>query len=309
MAVRLVSPSSVFILLLAAVACRDNARDSSGASGKSLPPVFSLGPASNTNWDVNAGPVMLVSLEGGADSASIVLPEVTDTTIADVQGIAPPVSGLVFELFGRGSNIDSSAVSSPAPPSANTPPRECNAWPVVKVKPGHPGWRVGLVRGNARVIPLDSIESLSSRDSAALAASLAQSAATLPVSADPVFRRLPFRVRSAYTFDLDSTEVVVADVVRTLNEEANPRIEDLLLIGERHKGAGGSYSVGYFSRIAGPEETMQATEILAALAIGSSKRPALIVSTESEEGTRLGFIERVQTGQWRPTWKSAYTDC
>jgi len=116
-------------------------------------------------------------------------------------------------------------------------------------------------------------------------------------------------VRSAYVFRLDSVEVVVADIVRALNEEANPRIEHLLLIGERPIGAKGKYAVGYFSRIAGPEETMQATDVLAAVRIRASKRPAVIVNVESEDGAQLGLIERVGPGQWRPTWKSASTTC
>jgi len=178
-----------------------------------------------------------------------------------------------------------------------------------KTQSAHPGWRVGFVRGNVKAISLDSIESLPSTDSAMLAASLAQSAATLPVSSDPTFRRLPFRVQSAYTFRLDSVEVVIADIVRTLNEEANPRIEHLLLIGERPAGTKGRYAVGYYSRIAGAEETMQATDVLAAVEIGASRRPAIIVNVESEEGAKLGLIERSGPGQWRSTWKSANTTC
>ncbi|MGI8402550.1 MAG: hypothetical protein ACR2NS_13245 [Gemmatimonadaceae bacterium] len=250
---------------------------------------------------------MLVSVGSGSDSAALVLPEVTDSTMEEVQGIAPSLSGLVFDLFGRSGNVDSSTVVT-LTTTANGQ-RDCNAWPAAKVQSAHTNWRVGLLRGNVKAVALDSIESLSSADSAALVASLAQSAATLPVSADPVFRRLPFRVRSAYTFRLDSVEVVIADIVRSLNEEANPRIEDIFLIGERPIGTTGKYSVGYFNRIAGAEETMQATEVLAAVEIGVSKRPAVIVNVESEEGTQLGFIERVGPGRWRYTWRSAYTDC
>jgi hypothetical protein len=249
---------------------------------------------------------MLVSMGNGFDSAAIVLPEVTDSTMEDIQGIAPALSGLVFEIFGRGGTVDSSTVTS-LTTTANA--RDCYAWPAARVQSVPAGWRVGLVRGNVKVIALDSIGSLSGADSATLAASLAQSAATLPVSADPVFRRLPFRVRSAYTFRLDSVEVVIADVVRSLNEEANPRIEDLFLIGERPIGATGKYTIGYFNRIAGAEETIQATEILAAVEMKASRRPAVIVNVESEDGTQFGFIERVGPGQWRYTWKSAYADC
>jgi hypothetical protein len=306
MAVRPVRLGIVFLFLLAAFGCGDNSRNNSALSRASLPPVFSLGPVSSTNWDVNAGPVMLISVGSGFDSAAVVLPEVTDSTMEQVQGIAPSLSGLVFEVFGRNGSVDSSTVTSL---TTTGTARDCYAWPAAKVQSAHASWRVGLVRGNVKVIALDSIGSLSSADSATLAASLAQSAATLPVSADPVFRRLPFRVRSAYTFRLDSSEAVIADVVRSLNEEANPRIEDLFLIGERPIGATGKYTIGYFNRIAGAEETIQATDILAAVKMRASSRPAVIVNVESEDGTQLGFIERVGPGQWRYTWKSAYTDC
>jgi len=305
MAARVITLSRISMLLLV-LACRDKGRRSD-AAGKSLPPVFSLGPVSNTNWDVSAGPVMLLSAGNSSDSVAIVLPEATDSTIESIQDVVPPVSGFVFELFGRGGKIDSTTVS-PLTAAADTG-RECNAWPLGRTQSAHAAWRVGFVRGNVKAIRVDSIESLPSTDSAMLAASLAQSAATLPVSSDPTFRRLPFRVQSAYTFRLDSVEVVIADIVRTLNEEANPRIEHLLLIGERPVGTKGRYAVGYYSRIAGAEETMQATDVLAAVEIGASRRPAIIVNVESEEGAKLGLIERSGPGQWRSTWKSAYTTC
>jgi hypothetical protein len=306
MAGRLVIPSRIFVPLLMVLACRDKAGNDADA-GRSLPGVFSLGPTSNTNWNANAGPLMLLSAGNSSDSVSIVLPEATDSTIELIQDVAPPVSGLVFELFNRGGKVDSTRVL-PQKFGADTT-RECSAWPVGRTQSTHPDWRVGFVRGNVSAIPLDSIGSLPSADSAMLAASLAQTAATLPVSSDPTFRRLPFRVQSAYTFRLDSVEVVVADIVRALNEEANPRIEHLLVIGERPIGTKGKYAVGYFSRIAGAEETMQATEVLAAVRIGVSKSPAIVVNVESEEGVQLGLIERTGPGQWRPTWKSAYTTC
>ncbi len=306
MAGRLVVPGKIFIPVLMVLACRDKAGDNANAR-RSLPAVFSLGPTSNTNWNVNAGPVMLLSAGNSSDSVSIVLPEATDSTIELIQDVTPPVSGLVFELFNRGGKIDSTRVLPHRAATDTT--RDCNAWPVGRTQSAHSAWRVGFVRGNVKALPLDSIESLPSADSAILAASLAQTAATLPVSSDPTFRRLPFRVTSAYTFRLDSVEVVVADIVRTLNEEANPRIEHLLVIGERPIGTKGRYAVGYFSRIAGAEETMQATEVLAAVQIGASKTPAIVVSVESEEGVKLGLVERTGPGQWRSTWKSAYTTC
>jgi hypothetical protein len=306
MAGLLVIPRRILVPVLLVLACRDKGENGAN-SGKSLPAVFSLGPTSTTGWNVNAGPVMLLSAGNSQDSVSIVLPEATDSTIELIQDVTPPVSGFVFELFNRGGKVDSTRVVPQKMGTDTT--RDCTAWPVGRTQSTRPDWRVGFVRGNVIAAPLDSIESLASADSAMLAASLAQTAATLPVSSDPTFRKLPFRVQSAYTLRLDSVEVVIADIVRTLNEEANPRIEHLLLIGERPIGSKGKYAVGYFSRVAGPEETMQATEVLAAVRVGASKSPAIIVSVESEDGVKLGLIERTGVDQWRSTWKSAYTTC
>jgi len=148
-----------------------------------------------------------------------------------------------------------------------------------------------------------------SADSAGLAASLAQMAATLPVVSDPTFRGLPFRVRSVYTFRLDSIDVIIADIVRSVNEEANPRVEHLLIIGERPVGTKGKYNLGYYSRTAGAEESTQATEVLAAVQIGATRRPAIVINIEYDDGGKLGLIERTNSGEWSATWKSAYTDC
>ncbi len=292
----------VFVLL----ACRDRGKDASDSARGSLPPVVSAGPANSTNWDVDAGPVMLVSIGNNADSAAVILPGVSDSTIASVQGTGAPIGGLVFDLFGRTGKVrGSTAVAAVRADTA----QDCHAWPLVGVRTASPGWRIGFASGHAQAIELDSIEAMPSTDSAALAASLAQTAATLPIASDPTFRGLPFRVRSAYTFRLDSVDVVIADVVRSVNEEANPRLEHLLIIGERPARTSGKYAASYYSRTAGAEETTQATEILAAVRIGSSRKPAVVVNIEYDDGRKLGLIERTAPGEWRSIWRSAYTDC
>jgi hypothetical protein len=250
---------------------------------------------------------MLISTGNGSDSAAVILPDITDSTIASVQGSTAPVSGLVFDLFGRGGKVGSSTAVT-APGSVDTM-EECHAWPVAIVRANQTGWRVGFARGHTQPIKLDSIEVMPSTDSAVLAASLAQTAATLPVASDRTFRGLPFRVRSAYTFRLDSVDVVIADIVRIVNEEANPRLEHLLIVGEKPAETAGRYNVGYYSRTAGAEETTQVSEVLAAVRVGPSRRPAVVVNIEYDDGRKLGLIERTAPGQWRSIWRSAYTDC
>ena len=297
------------LLALIAVACvvvdcRGENRGNAD-SARSLPPVFPSGPA-NTNWNADAGPVMIVST-GASDTVGVVLPEATDSTIESLQGMSAPVSGLRFDLFGR---VGKSASAIAVVPVAQTDSaQECYSWPLARLEIPRTNWRVGFVSGRVQAVPLDSIEAMSGADSSVLAVSLAQTAATLPAASDPTFRGLPFRVRSAYPFALGSLEVVIADVVRTVNEEANPRVEHLLLVGEKMQGAPGKFVVGYSSRTAGKEESVQATEILAAVRIVRSKRLIVVVNIEYDDGGKLGLIERTAPGEWRATWRSAYTDC
>ena len=298
---------SLPVLLVVSIAsCRDKTRDAADSARASLPAVYPANPLGNTNWNVDAGPVMIVSRAGG-DTIAIVLPEATDSTIESLQGVSPPMSGVTFDLFGRGGRIASSVGVLLLPPVDVK--QECDSWPLAKLRSAHSNWRVGFSSGRVHAIVLDSIEAMPSADSAALAASLAQMAATLPIVSDPTFRGLPFRVRSAYTFRLDSIDAVIADVVRSVNEEANPRLEHLLIIGERPIGTRGKYNLRYFSRTAGAEESTQATEMLAAVQIGAEKRPAIVVNIEYDDGGKLGLIERTGPDEWRATWKSAYTDC
>lgn len=307
MILRTAGLSLTVLLVISVAACRDKRRNAADSARASLPAVYPANPLGNTNWDVDAGPVMIISGPGNGDSIAVVLPEATDSTIESLQGVSPPISGLTFDLFGRGGRIAASVGVSLLPPIDVK--QDCDSWPLAKLRSTHSNWRVGFASGHVGAIALDSIETMPSADSAALAASLAQMAATLPIISDATFRGLPFRVRSAYTFRLDPSDVVIADVVRSVNQEANPKVEHLLIIGERPAGTGGKYNLGYYSRTAGAEESTQATEVLAAVQIGTRKRPAIVINIEYDDGGKLGLIERTDSGGWRATWESAYTDC
>lgn len=294
----------LFFVILGA-GCGENRpreSDSARAAGTKTDAVL----VNPTNWDTAAGPVMIAAL-GENDTVAIVLPQATDSTISpDDESIAPE-SDLVTDLFGRSGRIASGAIVSPLARTGRV--GECRAWPTGAVRNAQPGWRIGFASGLVSAVPLDSIDAMSSVDSSALAATVAQSVATIPAVSDPAFRGLRFRVRSAYTFRTDSIDGLIADVVRTVNEEANPRLEHLFLIAERPVRSSAGYRVAYYSRTAGAEEAAEVTELLAVILIGPTKRPAIVVNVEYDEGGNLGLLERSAPGQWRFRWRSAYTGC
>ena len=300
------SASVVLLVVTIAAGCGERAR-SNPDSAHALPPVYPGAPVGNTGWDSDAGPVMITSIENSLDTAAVIVPEATDSTVLIVETTSAPIAGLTFDLFGRSGRV-ASAVRVAALPPIDTAKRDCYGWPLARLLEKPTDWSVGFANGRTIAIPIDSIEAMRSADSASMAAALTRAAATLPGVSDPTFRGLPFRVRTAYTFRIDSLDVVVADVVRSVNEEANPRIEHLLIVGERPSASASAFTVRYSNRTAGSEESTQASELLAVVAIGESRKPAIIVGIEYGDGRRLGLLERV-AGEWRASWRSAYTDC
>jgi len=300
----------VFPLLL--VGCGDRGRNDVDST-RPAPEEITL-PANATNWDTEAGPVMIVT-RGESDTVSIVLPQATDSTLAPDDASLTPTADIGLDLFGRGGVVASGATVSPIrsqlppPISSAQPVGECRFWPTGWLKKSRPGWRVGFAAGRVTAVPLDSIHTMSAADSAALAASILQNIEKIPAVADPAFQGLRFRIRSAYAFRTGSVEGWIADVVRTTNEEANPRLEHLFLIGERPVRSGANYTLAFHSRTAGLEEEAEITELLALVLIGSTKHLTAVVGVEYDEGGNLGLIERAAPGRWQFRWRSAYTGC
>lgn len=243
---------------------------------------------------------------GDGDSVGFVLPQATDSSLP-FQELNAPQPDLTVDLLGRAGMIASGVVVSPVTRTAMA--GECRSWPVGRIRPAHSGWRVGFPTGRVIAIPLDSIEGMSSVDSASLVNAITENVATRSSTSDSDFRGLPFRVRSAHTFRTDSIAGVVADVVRSVNEEANPRLEHLFVIAEQPARSTSNYRLAFFSRTAGAEEAAEITELLAIVLIGPGKRPAAVVNIEYDEGGKLGLLERTGPVQWRFRWRSAYTGC
>jgi hypothetical protein len=194
-------------------------------------------------------------------------------------------------------------------------PDQCIEWPAAKVQAtpngdAGSGWTVGFLKGRARAIALDTVESMAHADSAKLVADITRLVSTAPNDTSRTFRGIPFSVRTAYRFTpVVGVEAVVADVVRTLNQEANPLEEHTLVVGERPAGSSGPYRLAHREITSGSDETLESSDVLAAVAIGSPPHIDLVLAREGYESNAYALLERQSDGSWRLRWTSAHTGC
>ena len=219
---------------LAVTSCTKDkpARSDSAATVIVAPPASTPALPNTGGNEAVAGRAMLLAMPDNPRVALIVLPYRTDSTMATnaVAGI-DSISGTVVELFDRGGLAGSTTIQvNPIQPSADA----CVSWPrsTLDEIPSRP-WRIGFVRGAVVPIRLDSLEAMSPQDSALVTREMARLSSAIAEGSDPTFAGLPFVVQRAYRFELNGSTTLIADVVRRLSEEANPREEHLLVVAEK----------------------------------------------------------------------------
>lgn len=300
---------SAALLILLAGACertRDAApTDTSGAAPMLPPDTAALPPVRASAWDRTAGALLVLSGPNPGD-AIVLLPELTDSTLADTVRFDPSLAdGVALDLFARSGFISTDTIATMAPHSWTT---GCIDWPAAALRRARAGWTVGFPAGRVTALPLDSIEGMSRADSSALAASLARAGSNLPDDPSSRLRGLPFRVRAAWRFTRpDGGQAVVADLLRRLTLEASPMEEHTLLVAERDS-AGHDWRVVYHDRRAGAEESVEAIEVLAGVRMADG-RPALVLARSGDETTRYMLLERIAPGRWAVRWQSVTTGC
>lgn len=187
---------------------------------------------------------------------------------------------------------------------------ECAVWPAVTLATDSSRtWTVAFQRGVASPLVLRPIESLPAADSARLAVQLTRLAALLPNDTSRAFRGLPFVIRAAQSFvPPGGQSSVVAEIVRRVNVEANPREETLLVIAERD-GPGAEWRVVYSERASGDEVHVERATPLAAVTLGPQSLPTVVVERTGADWVTWAFIQRAADGGWRETWESAHSGC
>jgi hypothetical protein len=250
--------------------------------------------------------VLLVSVSEAVREASVVIPGVADIhSVNDQISETDSVRGNEFDLFDRSGHVGVGTLES----ISRAPSEGCPTWPVgtFREAPSR-SWRIAFGYQTAKALTIDSLETMKSGDSATITIELARLSSSATANGDPAFEGLPFTVREAYRLQIPEGSVIVGDVVRTINEEANPREEHLLLVAEKESGAT-EYHTAYYSRSAGSEDEVRTSEILTAVRFIKTNRPAIVVSFGYAEGDRVALVERLAPGDWKVTWRSAYSGC
>jgi hypothetical protein len=264
-------------------------------------------------WDAAAGSALVVP--GSADDALLVVPGTPDAEGVDTAAADAPSLPAEAVLLGPGGMVGRARLAAADDGAAAL----CAAGRRVRVGPAGgadalPEWTVGLVAApgdGPAALALEPLHERSGPDSAALAAALTRLAAALPDAPGvrpgtrAALRGVPFRVRHVRGFTVDSaTRAVVAVLTRTVNQEAAPAGDAVLLVAERPAAGADAWRTAYADRATGPEDALPATVVLAAVRL-PGPRAALVTAREDEDGTRYGLLERTGPGAWRPRWTSA----
>lgn len=286
--------------------CGNDIKPEGTVAGESVREAQPLAPSrfAATGWPDDAGAVVVLR---GSDQTEVqlILPELTDNTLSDTSSFElDSLPGAQVELYTRDGKMRTGEITSGGNEES---PRGCKTWPTAQLETyAGDDWRIGLASKVARAVPIREWGSELAVDSAMAARAVIAFAASS--REDSAFRGIPFGVRFLFRIELPGSRAVVADVVRRINTEANVREEHVLLIAEKKTGDR-DYAPGFRETQRGREDEVRVPEILGAVLLGENLRPALFVSLEYSEGSRILLVERMSATKWVLRWRSAYAGC
>ena len=249
---------------------------------------------------------MVIPASKDSTDAALVLPGLTDSSLASTGHFElGALKNTSLDLFNIQGLVGSSILNVV---SQSVDPAGCPNWPRGRLATSVPGgWKFGLEKGRAAGMRLRSIEGMQGEDSTRLISEVLNIATHL-AGGSTAFNGIPFFVRKAYQLETPALGLIVAEIVRKINEEANPREEHLLLLAERNSGER-DFHLAFHVRSAGAEESLETSDVLAALTLIKTGRPAVAVTFDYEDGGKIGLLERISESEWKLVWKSAYSGC
>src|SRR5205823_4134546 len=119
------------------------------------------------------------------------------------------------------------------------------------------------------------------------------------------FTALPFTVRTMWRFEIPQGPLVlVATLLRQINQEATPLEERTLIVAERAGTADADFAAAYSERSYGNEETIESRDVLGAALFGANRVPTIVLERDYGDAAAFSFVERGARGAWRTRWTS-----
>lgn len=264
----------------------DSARVRSGSAA-----VDSTAPAPKIAWYDGTAPLILAPAHSN-DRALVVL--------ADSLASAPADGDL--QETGTLIQLDGSVVSVRVSISSGS---EGCLDAALNPAPSAP-WGVGFVGRAPAGLPVDSIRAISRQDSTVLTAAVFRLASGVPNTPGGRFAGLPFSLVDLWRVKTAAGgTIVVATTKRQINQEDSPLEERTLIVAEADPS--GTLSLSYSARASGPGETVEGSELLAAVSFGGATQ--LIFSHDHGDDTSYSIVERSTSGAWGLRWTSRRFSC
>ncbi|MCC6318163.1 MAG: hypothetical protein IT361_10780 [Gemmatimonadaceae bacterium] len=309
---RLALRRSWWLMAVAGIACERQApaRSNDTTSLTTPPPdsVVTVIDVPAAAWDSAAGPIFLV-IGANPQQAAVIVPGLDTTASLDtVDFKVDAYRAMPVELFANGRRLGTASLG---PAISIDVPEDCSAWPVVGLTGTDTStWTVAFRTDRFQPLTIDSLPELTRADSLKQVMELARVASAAPGDTVEALKGLPFVVKRAYSTRLpNGIPMVIAEVSRALNQEANPIQEHLLLIAERDTTRARDLRLAYLERSAGGEETLESSELLLAGVPRGRTEPVVLLARYVGDGVVYALLERQPEGRWRLRWSSPYAGC
>lgn len=275
---------TLFMVVVAAACGRaDDARNTPGigASGATLDSTITV--AMTGEWPADLGTALVIPSD--TENLAVVLyPAVFITPLDPKTPFALVTSGGdTVRVRVRVTGLDSAY---------------CGDAPTVRLSRGTPlVWSIGITDGAARPMRADSLDAVSSADSLLYSTEASRLASAVSVGAPSRLAGLPFALTSLRRLRVGDTTIIAAQLVRRVNQEANPAEERTFVIAEQ--AASAPFKAVYSMRSEGTEETTAHFDLIGAL--GTGPVTYLVLAMDSPSGSTVEVLER-SGGTWRVRW-------
>jgi hypothetical protein len=303
------------VLTVAIVGCaRDTPTrrtDSATRTDSALPEHSAAAAPIAVLWDTAAGPFFAVA--GATPSqAFLVYPAYASQQKLDTLHLdSTSILNMRMDLLVSGDSAVTGRVAAVSSDSA----QGCSTWPTLQLlgadhRPVSRLWSVAFPSGRATAVPYDSLPALPRPDSVRLTIAIARAASKAPGDTATAFRGRPYVVRQANRFTLDDgSQVILAEVIRIVNQEANPLQEEMVLILEGNSGRSDTeLAIAYSERRVGLEEELESLELTSVLRFRNGTW-AMLVRRDIGDGFLYALFERREPQHWVLRWRSAYAGC